>query len=255
MTRRGGAGVAKVRTLVAVASVAIAATAQAEVAYDSTVTPSFASPRWGSFEASVSGYTPNIDAEFGGTSTPYKTTFTDGTHYLVRADLSYSIFIDKGILDVGGGLGFTQMNGHGLLPDGTVSSDLTRLRILPARILLTYRFDIPVVRYGIPLVPFARLTLDRYWWWTYNGGGNVSNAAGADGKGATMGWSIGGGVAFLLDWINPGLGRELDRNTGINQTYLFVEFTKNFIKDFGSGTSWDLSNTNVSIAGGLLFVF
>ncbi len=253
MRGRGGAGVA--RLVVVVASVAIAATAQAEVEYDSTVTPNFASPRWGSFEASISGYTPNIDAEFGGTSAPYRTAFGDGTHYLVRADLSYSIFIDKGTLDVGAGLGFTQMNGHGLLPDGTVSSDLTRLRILPARILLTYRFDIPVVRYGIPLVPFARLTLDRYWWWAYNGGGNVANAAGAEGKGATMGWSIGGGLAFLLDWVDGELARALDRNTGINHTYAFVEFTKSFIDDFGSSTSWDLSNTKVSISGGLLFVF
>jgi hypothetical protein len=245
-----------VRTLLALAGISLASTAAAQVAYDATgPTPSVASPRWGSFEASVSGYTPNIDSEFGGAANPYLTAFGSGRHYMVRADLSYSIFVDRGTLDVGLGLGFTQMNGHGLNLDGTVSSDSTRLRILPARLSVTYRFDIPAVRYGIPLVPFARLTLDRYWWWAYNGGNDIANANGLQGKGATMGWSFGGGFAFLLDWIDAELAREMDRDTGINHTYVFVEFTKSYINDFGSGTSWDLSNDRVAISGGLLFAF
>jgi hypothetical protein len=254
--RAGRSGVAMVRALVALAGISMAATAAAEVAYDGTEpAPSYASPRWGSVEVSVSGYTPMIDSEFGGAANPYLTAFGSSRHYLVRADFSYSIFVDKGTLDVGVGLGFTQMNGHGLNLDGSVSADTTRLRILPARLSVTYRYDIPALRWGIPLVPFARLTLDRYWWWAYNGGNDVANANGLEGKGATMGWSFGGGLAFLLDWVDPGLARELDRNTGINNTFLFVEFTKSYIDDFGSATSWNLSNDRVAISGGLLFTY
>jgi hypothetical protein len=74
-------------------------------------------------------------------------------------------------------------------------------------------------------------------------------------KGATHGWTATGGIAFLLDIIDPTLAREFDRDNGVNHTYLYFEVTKAVIDDFGSKTSWDLSPESLALAGGLTFVF
>ena len=213
-----------------------------------------ASPRWGSFEVSLSGYRPRIDAEFGSVATPYHDAFGGGRGLMFRTDVAYSIFSNYGSLDIGIGSGYFEKYGKGLLPDGTRSADSTALKIVPTRLSLTYRFDLLAVQYSIPLAPYARVSFDRYWWWVDNGAGNTAQADTA-GKGATNGYSFSAGVAFMLNFLDPALSRDMDRETGINQTYVFVDFTKSYIADFGSTRSWDLSDDQITIAGGLLFVF
>ena len=215
----------------------------------------FASPRWGAFEMSLSGYHPRIDAEFRGTATPFESTFGSSRGLMFRADLAKSLFTEFGTLDVGLGLGYWERYGHGQLPTGEVAPDSTGLRVIPTRVSITYRFDLLANNYPIPIAPYVRLSFDRYWWWVTNGSGGTASLAGKFGRGATNGYSFSGGVAFLLDFIDRGLAREMDRDTGINHTYFFVDFTKSYISDFGSSGSWDMSDDKVTIAGGLLFVF
>ena len=214
------------------------------------------SPRWGSFELSFDTYRPNIDKELPSTR-PFETAFGTRHNMMFRVDAAYTIFSQWGSLDVGLGAGYWQKGGKGRLPDGTVSSDSTYMRIVPTRIHLTYRFDMLANRYRwMPLVPFARFSLERYNWWVSNGAGHVANFNGRGASGATNGYSFSGGLALDLGAIDPTLARDMDRSTGINHTYIFVEFTKSYIKDFGSSTSWNLSNDRaVQISGGLLFVF
>jgi hypothetical protein len=214
-----------------------------------------ASPRWGTFELSLGAYKPNVDAEFGGGVHPWSTVFGDGRGLIFRVDASKSIFTGFGSLDVGIGAGYFQKSGKGLLEDGTASADETTFKMIPLRVSLTYRFDVLALRYGIPLAPYGRFSFDRYQWWVNNGAGNTASFEGKDGSGATNGYSFSGGVAFLLDFLDPGLAREMDRDTGINDTYLFVDFTKSFVSDFHSAKSWDLSDEKVTISGGILFVF
>ncbi len=216
----------------------------------------YASPRWGAFELSAGIYRPNIDSEFGG-SGPFSTIFGSGRGAMFRADFAYSLFVGYGSLDLGLGVGYTQRSGKGLTLAGAVSADDTSIKIVPTRLSLTYRFDVLALRYRwLPLVPFGRLSLDRYNWWVTNGGGGTASLGGKFGRGATNGYSFSGGVALLLDSLDPTLARDMDRDTGINHTYIFVEFTKSYIKDFGSSSSWDLSdNRKVAFSGGLLFVF
>ncbi len=216
----------------------------------------YASPRWGAFEMSAGPYRPNIDSEFGG-SGPFSTVFGNGRGVMFRADAAYSLFVDYGSLDVGIGAGYTQRTGKGQLPTGGASSDDTSLKIIPSRVSLTYRFDVLALRYRwLPLAPYARVSFDRYWWWITNGSGDTSRVGSRSGSGATNGYSFSGGVALLLDSIDPTLARDMDRDTGINHVYVFVDFTKSYIKDFGSSSSWNLSDDRkVQIAGGLLFVF
>lgn len=247
MTRR----FARAAWLRAAAALIAAATAPLAAAQESP----YASPRWGAFEVSLSGYRPRIDAEFGGAAAPYQTAFGGGRGLMFRADFAKSLMTEYGELDVGIGGGYWEKLGHGLLPDGSVSGDSTLMRVIPSRLSVTYRFDYLANRYPIPLAPYVRFSLERYWWWIYNGSGGVAQADGKSGKGATNGYSFSAGVAFLLDFIDRGLARDMDRNTGINHTYVFVDFTKSFIDDFGSASSWDMSDDKVTISGGLLFLF
>jgi hypothetical protein len=51
------------------------------------------------------------------------------------------------------------------------------------------------------------------------------------------------------------MARELDRDTGINSTYLFFEAGQAIVDDFGSSSSWDLSSDGLTYSGGVLLVF
>ena len=116
----------------------------------------------------------------------------------------------------------------------TPSGDETKINIVPTSLTLTYRFDWLAERYGIPLAPYGRFAFERYNWWVTDGKGDWAK------EGGTNGWSATGGLALLLDFIEPGAARTLDRETGVNHTYLFFDVTKSKVDDFGSkraGTS------------------
>jgi hypothetical protein len=127
--------------------------------------------------------------------------------------------------------------------------------VIPARVFLVYRLDIAAEQWNIPLVPYARVSIDRYWWRTTNGTGSSSNANGLAGSGATNGYSLSAGLSLLLDFFDPTLARDMDRDTGVNHAYFFAEFTKGYVKDFGSSKSWDISNDGIQVSGGLMLAF
>ncbi|MFL5261093.1 MAG: MXAN_2562 family outer membrane beta-barrel protein, partial [Anaeromyxobacteraceae bacterium] len=158
-------------------------------------------------------------------------------------------------LEAGLGAGYFEKYGRGTNSITGLPADSTGFKVLPLRAFLTYRFDFLARLYNIPIVPFGRASLERYQWWVLNGQGNTANSQGLAGRGATNGYSFSGGAAFLLDFLDSGVARDMDRDLGINDTYVFVDFTKSFVKDFGSSQSWNLSDERVTISGGLMFVF
>ncbi|HEY6006125.1 MAG TPA: MXAN_2562 family outer membrane beta-barrel protein [Anaeromyxobacter sp.] len=215
------------------------------------------SPRIGSFELGAGPYRPSIDAQAGlAEPLPYQDVFGKDRQYMFRAGISRAIFTFPGALEVGFRTGYFRNSGHGYQKDGNGnltnirSAETTTFNIVPTSLTLTYRFDLLADRVGIPFAPYGRVALERYNWW-------ITGSSGAMGKkGATNGYSATAGLAFLLDFLDSGLARELDLDTGINHTYLFADVTKSWVKDFGSSTSWDLSDTKrVSFALGILFVF
>lgn len=214
------------------------------------------SPRVGSFQLQMGGYRPNIDAEFNGAATPYRDVFGTGRNFMYRAQVAGTLFAAFGTLDLGAGIGWFQKTGKGFFTGTTTrSGDDTSLRILPLSLSLTYRFDPFVDR--IPFAPYGRLSLERWQWWVTNGGGGTAQVIGGpSGDGATNGWSAALGICFLLDFLDPTLAREMDRDVGVNHTYLFLEGSRTKVNDFGSKKSWDLSDDkNVDWAAGILFVF
>jgi hypothetical protein len=213
------------------------------------------SPRLGSFEVMLGGYRPAIDAEFAGGNGPYRAAFGDGRGLLLRADVAKALFTGYGSLELGVGAGYFEKYGRGRLANGTATADTTAFKVIPTRLSLTYRFDILAERFRVPLAPYGRASFERYNWWVNNGAGNTADAGGLSGSGATNGYSFSGGLAFLLDFFDPTLARDMDRDTGINHTYVYVDFTKSFVSDFHSTKSWNLSDDKVTVSGGLLFAF
>jgi hypothetical protein len=224
------------RALVAAVLVVLAGAARAE------------SPRWGSFELAAGKYRPDIDSEFT-TARPFQTAFGGDGGWLFRAGVAKAIFTGMGSLEIGLQAGYLQQTGRGEFVTGGRSGDETAFKMVPVSLGLTYRFDLLADRHGIPLAPYARASLERYHWWVTDGEDDTSE------EGATNGWSVAAGIAFLLDVLDRQMARELDLDTGVNHTYLFFEVKNAVVDDFGSGRSWDLSDENLSYAGGLLFVF
>jgi hypothetical protein len=234
------------RALVAAAALVLAAPALAQMEGLQQ------SPRWGSMDLGVQAYRPNIDSEFGGTG-PYEAIFGTGNGYMFTLGVSRSIFTNWGSLETGIRTGYFSKSGNSLVTDSngntTASGAKTALKIVPTSIALTYRFDWATERYRFPLAPYGRLAFERYNWWITKGSGGTAE------KGATMGWSATGGLAFLLDFLDPDMAREFDRDSGVNHTYLFFEVQKSWIDDFGSSKSWDLSTKDLSYSAGMTFIF
>lgn len=209
------------------------------------------SPVSGSFELGAGSYRPDIDSDFAAPG-PYQQVFGSGRGWMLRFGISRVLYRDVGTLELGFRTGYFRDSGKGFIQSGGTavpSGDTTTFNVVPTSATLTYRFDWLVERYGIPFAPYGRVAFERFNWWVTNGSGNWAK------EGGTNGWSATGGLAFLLDFLDPGAARELDRELGVNHTYLFFDVTKSWIDDFGSKKSWDLSDAKVSLSGGLLFVF
>jgi hypothetical protein len=214
------------------------------------------SPRYGSFELGAGTYRPNIDSQSGlSAPLPYQYVFGGGRGWMFRLGVSRALFTYPGALELGLRTGFFRTSAKAFQVDPTTgaitgqrSTDSTAFNVVPTSLTLTYRFDLLADRYGIPFAPYGRVAIERYNWWVSSDGSSTKT-------GATNGYSFTGGIAFLLDFLDAGLGRELDADTGINHTYLFLDVTKSVVKDFGSSKSWDLSDDKASIAFGMMFVF
>jgi hypothetical protein len=206
------------------------------------------SPRFGSFELRVGWYRPSIDAEFAG-ATPYADAFGTGRSISVGALFGKSVWITKvGTLDLGIGAGYWEKYGSGISPSGG-RGDSTSLKMVPLQLAATYRIDWLADAQGVPFLPYVRVAGLDHIWWANDGAGNTVKS------GQTFGYAFSGGVGFLLDFIDPGLAREMDLDVGINHTMVFADVTKSYVKGFGSSKSWDLSSDGAIWTVGLSFIF
>ena len=233
-------------------------------AAQSPVVVSKGSPRWGSFQFSLSPFSPDIDSEFiGVTAPPYATTFGTSRPLMVQGLFSKSVWITEvGALDVGVGGGWWQVSGQGQYTDssGVIQrGGSTSLMIIPLQIAASYRVDWFYERFEIPLAPYVRVALLDYIWSTSGQRGTSSWTSPAGtayrGSGATFGWSATLGLALVLDALDPALARQMDLDIGINRTMLFFDFTRSSVNDFGSKTSWQLAPGYWAWSVGLLFVY
>jgi len=106
------------------------------------------------------------------------------------------------------------------------------LTVIPMDAFLTYRFD---YLYQQILVPYLKF------------GPNISMAKqrGIEKSGFQIyyGWEMGGGLELCLNPIDRSSGRYLDMKTGINTTYLMIEYVNS--KQLGVKRTPDLSHDEI----------
>ncbi|MDY0003236.1 MAG: MXAN_2562 family outer membrane beta-barrel protein [Polyangia bacterium] len=207
-------------------------------------------PRWFHVEVKFGPYKPDVDKEFGGGATPYKDIFGGGLRLMTQLTADLLFLKLHGSLGVGGTFGYFQAKGKALSEDGSKSSDKTTLQFMPFVLSLVYRWDYPIYKWGIPLVPYIRVGLACAAWWITDGSGDTASLGeGEKARGSTFGYQINLGLAFLLDALEQSSAKKLDMDLGINHSYLFVEFVHNRLDDFGSKSSIDLSMKYSLLAG------
>jgi hypothetical protein len=215
------------RALVAfllVTAAAPLARAQA-VLHEEEPTPYATSQRW-AIELRFGLYRPDVDSEFKGASKPHEDFFGSKRRLMFQMEGDYQFFNRFGTAAVALSAGYFRETAKAFVEggDGTErSGDSTGLTLYPVSAGLVYRFDVPVRRFNIPLVPYVKGGLTYTFWSISNGNGEVATAAGGRGRGGTPGWYGGVGVSFLLNFLDPTAARTFDSDSGVNRTYLFFE--------------------------------
>ena len=214
-------------------------------------------PRTSMFELHIGSYEPQIDDQFVG-ATPYADIFEQEAPLLFGFHADRQVWSGFGSAAVGMGIRYGSVTGTARLEDGAQSEDATELHLLPVTLSAVYRFDVAAQRWNVPLVPYVKAGLNYTVWWILNGRGEIANSWGTDGEGhvgsgGTMGWFGAGGLQLLLDFFDSEMAAEFDTESGVNNSYLFVEYTMSEVNDFGSDESLELSSEHLSF--GLMFEF
>ena len=196
---------------------------------------------------------PAIDEEAGlGGSKPFDRIFDGDDLFYLEGAYGRELLRGFGSLGLNLSLGYGGVAGRSLDLDGARSGDTTTFRMVPARLGLFYRFDWLQERFGIPVVVAGEAGVTSIQWWVASEGGisDFETPAGdrSVGSGETHGWHAGGTAYLLLDTFAPDMARNFDADAGVNNSYLFVNFMRTEADDFGSKTSWSLSD-NTTLFG------
>lgn len=231
--------------LVAVMGIAVTeAQAQAQNENDDTL---------GMLEFKLGPYMPGIDEEFDGDG-PYQEFFDNRSMLYGEAGVYYHMWQGVGKLSVGINAGYGRVSGAAVDGNGEVidSQERGAFRIIPLRSSVTYRYDYSAHNHGIPFVPFVKAGLNYYLWRALDPGGDTSQVEDFAGSGGTMGWHATLGLNFHLDFLDPRSSAAFGMNWGIENSYLFVDYTFSRVGVF-SDDGFNLSDNHWS--AGLAFEF
>lgn len=190
------------------------------------------SPQNMAFELRFGPYAPKLDQS---TNSPVydgffgkKKRFAMGFEY----DFQFWRAPHFGTLGVGGGWAYTQLSAPNQIPAGQpVPADSgpilqkSNLNIMPMYAVGVVRVDVAARELHVPLVPYAKFGMGYALWWVTNGLGTAHDAEGRVGRGSSVGTQAALGAMFLLDVLEPSAGVSLDSETGINNSYLFFEWS------------------------------
>jgi len=203
-------------------------------------------------------YRPNVDSEFKSGS-PCEKAFGSGSMFMSKLEFDYEFFKRHGTLAVGGTFGYAHDTGHGVTKEGKEASDETAFHVIPLTLDLIYRWDYLAQAHGVPLVPNVKAGFDYYIWWITNGVGHVpqykdpNTGKVSQGRGGTFGGHVTLGLSFLLDWLAPDMAQTFDTDVGVNNTFIFAEYTFSWINDFGVRKRMDLGSR--TFLAGIAFEF
>jgi hypothetical protein len=217
------------------------------------------SPQSWAVELRLGPYHPDVDSEFSGGQHPYNDFYGSGTDILTAIEVDYQLWHRFGSIGVGISAGYFNDTAHACAPGGCQQprsgADESGFNLVPVNFLAVYRFDVPAVRWNVPLVPYFKLGLAYDFWWFTNGAGEVPHLGGGKdvGRGATAGYTVAGGLSLLLDWLDQGSAVTADSELGLNHTYLFFEVFHSGVNGLGSSDKLHVGDSTWSM--GLAFEF
>jgi len=252
-------------TLLAVTMWGLPKMARAQSEAISSSAEQYRSEKSWAMEFRMGPYRPDIDGESRFSNLPeeqrpHQLYFGSKQRLLTQAELDYQIFNGFGSLALGVSAGYFRETAKAFIESTAdtakpvASGDGTRLMLLPTSLALVYRFDVAAVRWGIPVVPYAKAGLDWVYWSITNGNGQIANdGKGGKGKGDATGYHTAAGLSLLLDVFDQGAAQEFDAETGVNHTYIFVEVAHYVLNGLGSKAQPRLGDTTWS--AGFMFEF
>jgi len=210
------------------------------------------------FQARFGPYLPDVDGEDGLTATPFKDIFGSSSNFMFELGLDYEIWHGFGIVSAGGSFGFVQYLGKARTQSGSVSSDTTVLNLVPLRLNVTYTFDKVHQWWNIPLMPYLTAGISYYIWWVLDGVGDVAswqdeNDNSHKAQGGVFGGHVNIGLKLLLDELDQEAAINLEEQTGVINSYFFVEYAMSWIDGFGTSGSMNLGDQTVMF--GLMMEF
>ena len=115
--------------------------------------------------------------------------------------------------------------------------------MLPLSGYVAYRFDWAAEHLNVPFVPYGKSGVGTWYWWSSSPSGE------GDDDGFQGGFTLSGGLCLLLDFFDQRLAREFDQDVGVNNTYLYGEYTRWLASGLGGdeGKGFDFSDGFFSV--------
>jgi len=259
------AKVAPLAMLLLVGALALPNQAHAQVEDEHVI-----SPRNFGFEFRMGPYSPDLDlsSDLSSTAKPYEKFFGSGSQFYMEASFEWLFFKKFGTLGLSASVGLTWNTAEAkvatqpltITQTDTENTETTATTssfwVVPTRLDLVYRFDYFAQKYRFPFVPYVRGGLDYFIWFvtapdgsisTFTDSKNVTTSA----LGGRFGFHTGLGLQFLLDVIDPTAARTFDVESGVNHTYLFIEWNFSWVGTVTPG----LNLSDHSLRAGLMFQF
>lgn len=170
----------------------------------------------------------NFELRYGGLfpqDANLKTVYGDTGHMVLNMEAGPTLFQ---VLELDFLFGFYQKLNFTIDPDtGARSADRTMMTWYPLGVDATLRLHLIDEQ---PIVPFGRAGVDYVLW-------NEKSDNGAGGKdkisGSKFGWHWGVGGNILLDMFAPGRASQLEAHSGINDSWLTVEYRRQMFNTDG----------------------
>lgn len=229
--RRRGTG-AVAAGLVVVSAMLVSAPAQAQQGSFLSRFENDLTPVWANFEFHAGAFQfddPNFTTIYGSTAPAFELTAGPQLWRYGEIDL---------------GIGIIPKKGNTVDSSGASSKEEVRLDLLPLSLSATLRAHILDEQ---PVVPYASVGLDYVFWFEQPLDELGARVKGDGRKGGKMGWHWAVGGNILLDIFGPRRASQLEATTGINDTWLVIEYRRSYIGQ--NTTGLDLSGW--SISGGL----
>jgi hypothetical protein len=190
----------------------------------------YESPQHFAFEVRFSPFTPDIDSDptLGG-KTPYADAFGTSPQLLFAAEFDWQAarIPHVGTIGPGGSIGYTSVSkpAQFVTPQqGKQPGENTQLEIVPLYAVGVLRADALWREGRIPLVPYAKLGFGLSFWRASNTAG-TSHYQGVSGLGHSLGTQVSVGLGLNLNVFDPYAARNLDETMGVNNTYVFADWT------------------------------